>query len=842
MADRSVNVTINYKVNTVEVERGEAKVRQAQAATNQLQQATQQFTSRASQGYQFASRSIESMEVELARLRQQIKLTSTADTQRLTQLSAQYKAAKAQLDAYNKSLFESTKHSKSAQSATRGLVGQVNDLYTAARLFVTAGIVKELVSLGLEAAKVSGNVEGVSRAFNRIPNATLLLQSLRDATHGTVSDLELMQRALMAQSFRIPLENLGTLLEFAAVKAQQTGQEVNHLVNYIISGIGYRSIKRLDDLGFTANRVKEALGGVSLQAASMGDVMSAVTKLMNEDLEKTGGFVETTKTTVEQLEVAWHELGVEVSKQATSGGFIAILKEAVEATKFFFQGGMSFRGMGIAIMLDEVKKEATAVVAKLQEQNQVLKEGERIVATDNRLAQLAENLNIVRDLIQSDKERLAQIEKELPLLEERNKSVIGLQKISGETYKQIKALKEEKQELQSNIEERQRNAAVLSESISIMAEYRMSLTNTARNEETLVGIIEKKRAELEAVREEIEKTRNLSDLGADGGLIKQAEQLEKELNALLGKSDKDQEKREKDAEKRRRENAKRSFEHWKYYDDLRRKKEREAELESFRLAEEIAMKRRRLEEERLEMIEQRNQLILSLSEDFVKANLELLIAGDRNETDRIRQKYDEQIALAEGNDRAQKELRLKRDRELEAAEAKQKEADKKAAVTRLIIDGLVAIGKIFAQFGWPAGIAPAAIMGGITAVNVATVKKLKKGEIDIKGGKQGEDSIPALLMPGESVMTREETKDSRNILKAIRAKKLNDHVLKDIVSGRSGGSVVKNIFDDSKIVRELQAIKNSQPDIVERHGMLMKVHKKGENYRRYVRARVMGNY
>src|SRR5690606_4575567 len=119
------------------------------------------------------------------------------------------------------------------------------------------------------------------------------------------------------------------------------------------------------------------------------------------------------------------------------------------------------------------------------------------------------------------------------------------------------------------------------------------------------------------------------------------------------------------------------------------KKEREAELESFRLAEEIAMERRRLEEERLEMIEQRNELILSLSEDFVKANVELLISGHRNETDRIRQKYDEQIALAEGNDRAQKELRLKRDRELEAAEAKQKEADKKAAVTRLIIDGLV---------------------------------------------------------------------------------------------------------------------------------------------------------
>jgi hypothetical protein len=258
VAERIVNVVINYRVNTAEVLRAQKITEEAQKATDNLRKSTEQY-------------------------------------------------GKAATDA-----------NKQAVAGTRANITALNDLYSTVKLVLAGGIVKEIVTANLEMAKLSGNIEGVTKAFSRLPNATLLLEDLRKVTRGTVTDLELMQKTLMAQNYRIPLKNLGTLLEFAAAKAQQTGQEVNHLINYIVTGIGLRSIKRLDDLGFTANRVKEALGGVSLQAASMGEVMDAVAKLMNEDLKQTGGFAETSKTKVEQLERAWHDMRVEASKFFTS--------------------------------------------------------------------------------------------------------------------------------------------------------------------------------------------------------------------------------------------------------------------------------------------------------------------------------------------------------------------------------------------------------------------------------------------------------------------------------------------------------------------------------------------
>lgn len=66
-----------------------------------------------------------------------------------------------------------------------------------------------------------------------VPNSITVLDDLRKATRGAASDIKLMQSALRAKNFGIPLEALPKLLEFAAVRAQQTGQSVDSLVNLI---------------------------------------------------------------------------------------------------------------------------------------------------------------------------------------------------------------------------------------------------------------------------------------------------------------------------------------------------------------------------------------------------------------------------------------------------------------------------------------------------------------------------------------------------------------------------------------------------------------------------------
>ena len=58
--------------------------------------------------------------------------------------------------------------------------------------------VDQLVSFGKEAVKLASQMEGVERAFKRVggANSANLLEGLRKATRGTVSDLQLMQKAV----------------------------------------------------------------------------------------------------------------------------------------------------------------------------------------------------------------------------------------------------------------------------------------------------------------------------------------------------------------------------------------------------------------------------------------------------------------------------------------------------------------------------------------------------------------------------------------------------------------------------------------------------------------------
>ena len=69
----------------------------------------------------------------------------------------------------------------------------------------------ETVKQSVDLAKAG---EGVRNAFERL-NRPGLLDNLKEATHGTVSELELMKAAVKFDDFKLPVEQLGTLLAFA---------------------------------------------------------------------------------------------------------------------------------------------------------------------------------------------------------------------------------------------------------------------------------------------------------------------------------------------------------------------------------------------------------------------------------------------------------------------------------------------------------------------------------------------------------------------------------------------------------------------------------------------------
>ena len=152
--------------------------------------------------------------------------------------------------------------------------------------------ISQCVSQGVELAKQG---EGIRNAFERLGRGDLLA-GLREATHGTVTDLELMKAAVKFDDFKLNLDELGTMLAFAQQKAKDTGQSVDYMVDSIVTGLGRKSLMILDNLGLSANEIKEKM-------KETGDMTKAVGAIIREQMAKSGEYVETAADRAAQANV-----------------------------------------------------------------------------------------------------------------------------------------------------------------------------------------------------------------------------------------------------------------------------------------------------------------------------------------------------------------------------------------------------------------------------------------------------------------------------------------------------------------------------------------------------------
>jgi hypothetical protein len=196
-----------------------------------------------------------------------------------------------------------------------------------------------------ETSKLAGQADGVRVAFNRMaPDG--MLNDLRKATRGTVSDLELMQNAVKAGNFGIPLKQMGTLLEFASRRAQETGDSVDYLVQSIVTGIGRKSPMILDNLGISTSRLKAEFNGAAIEAQSIADVTAAVAKIAKEEMSKAGTATITAADAAAQVTANMNNLQVSIgdrlnqsmgpflSNLANMVGFFADLVEIPLSSKY----------------------------------------------------------------------------------------------------------------------------------------------------------------------------------------------------------------------------------------------------------------------------------------------------------------------------------------------------------------------------------------------------------------------------------------------------------------------------------------------------------------------------
>jgi len=146
-------------------------------------------------------------------------------------------------------------------------------------------LTSELAGAVQQSIELAKQGEGVRMAFERLDQPGLL-DSLKEATHGTISELELMKQAVKFENFKLPVEDLANYLAFAQQKAKDTGESIDYLVNSITTGLGRQSKQILDNLGISAAELTKRMN----EGATM---TQAVSDIIREEMAKAGDYVET---------------------------------------------------------------------------------------------------------------------------------------------------------------------------------------------------------------------------------------------------------------------------------------------------------------------------------------------------------------------------------------------------------------------------------------------------------------------------------------------------------------------------------------------------------------------
>jgi hypothetical protein len=202
----------------------------------------------------------------------------------------------------------------------------------------------------MEAVKLGDQLAAAEKGFQRF-GTTADLDTLKKSTKGMVSEVKLLQQAIQAGNFGIPIKELGTLFEFAQRRAKETGQEVDFLTNSIVTGIGRKSPLILDNLGISAVQLKERLGGVSAEAASIADVTKVVAEIAKEELGKMGKSTDSATDKVAQMATKWEDFKADFGQVIAPSVISTIDGITAAASGLATFLGKAFEGIAVAASL-----------------------------------------------------------------------------------------------------------------------------------------------------------------------------------------------------------------------------------------------------------------------------------------------------------------------------------------------------------------------------------------------------------------------------------------------------------------------------------------------------------
>ncbi len=171
-------------------------------------------------------------------------------------------------------------------------------------------------------------------------NMADIVTSVQAASFNTITEYDAMKAANLAMTMGVSTNatEIANLMEIATERGRAFGITTEEAFDRITRGIGRRSTRILDDLGFSAN----ATYANKVYAESLGIETSALTDQMrvralfnlileqgNAELEKSGGLAEDISTPFQRLSASWKQLFSE-AKIGAAYNFAPLISSAEE--------------------------------------------------------------------------------------------------------------------------------------------------------------------------------------------------------------------------------------------------------------------------------------------------------------------------------------------------------------------------------------------------------------------------------------------------------------------------------------------------------------------------------
>lgn len=261
-------------------------------------------------------------------------------------LEANDKASKV-IEGLSKDIDKLKKNIDSTTKTTNKATNDVNNaLGSIWKTIKSLWLVALFVWIGKSISDLGEDLEPISQSFKNLSESAgiagdEMLEAMRKASQGTVSDFNLMSAANKAYSLGVVsnIEEMTTLMQIASVKGQNMGRTMDEALNDIVTGLGRGSAMILDNLGIIVNQAEaqekyaQSIGKTVEQLTEQEKKQALINQVVADgkrELEEMGEQSTTFATKVAQITTVFENFGARVGvvlNQALGGGLDNSLKK-----------------------------------------------------------------------------------------------------------------------------------------------------------------------------------------------------------------------------------------------------------------------------------------------------------------------------------------------------------------------------------------------------------------------------------------------------------------------------------------------------------------------------------